>query len=305
MSENLTPRLYQLEIVELAKKSNVVAYLDTGAGKAFISILLLRHRQEAAAAAHAAALAAAKPPPPPWKAIFLAPQVALVEQQAAVLSRHLSARFRKVVGADIESWSGDSYISNWRQTLTEIDVLVATPQLMVDMLRHAVVPGLWMFDTIVFDEAHHCKGGHPYNRIMEYYKLPVPLSTPANATNTGNESRVPASSTDASTTSSSPSFISLVKPRIFGMSAAPAGAGAAKSHLLPKNLALLELNMQSQVVTVADRSMVNAVVPQPDLEIEEYQAGEAMIEAIPKVVALREGIQKALARLDIAVALEQ
>jgi endoribonuclease Dicer len=273
MSENLTPRLYQLEIVELAKKSNVVAYLDTGAGKTFISILLLRHRQEAAAAANAAALAATTPPPPPWKAIFLAPQVALVEQQSSVLSRHLSARVRKLVGADIESWSGDSYISNWRQTLTDIDVLVATPQLVVDMLRHAVVPGLWVFDTIVFDEAHHCKGGHPYNRIMEYYKYPCP----AHASN----------------------------PRIFGMSAAPAGAGAAKSHMLPKSLALLELNMHSQVVTVADRSMVNAVVPQPDLEIEEYQAGEIMIEGIPKLIALREGIQKALARLDIAVALEQ
>jgi endoribonuclease Dicer len=280
MSDNLTPRLYQLELVELAKKSNVVAYLDTGAGKTFISVLLLRHRQEAAAAAAAqtapstASSASTPPPSLPWKAIFLAPQVALVQQQAAVLSRHLSASVVKLVGADIDSWSGAAYIKNWREALENLDVLVATPQLVVDMLRHAVVPGLWVFDTIVFDEAHHCKGGHPYNKIMEYYQEPLP-------------------------------FPHLSKPRIFGMSAAPAGAGAAKSHLLPKNLALLERNMHSQVVTVADRSTVTAVVPQPELEIEEFEGGEAMIEAIPKLIALREGIQRALARLDVAVALEQ
>jgi Type III restriction enzyme, res subunit len=302
MSENLTPRLYQLEIVELAKKSNVVAYLDTGAGKTFISVLLLRCRQEAHATALAAALAAATPPPPPWKAIFLAPQVALVEQQAAVLARHLSARVRKLVGADIESWTGDAYISNWRQTLHELDILVATPQLVVDMLRHAVIPGLWMFDTLVFDEAHHCKGGHPYNRIMEYYRQPILQTTATTAA--GGGATVDTTTATGSGLSSPHSF-SFSKPRIFGMSAAPAGAGAAKSHLLPKNLALLEANMQCQVVTVADRSGVDAVVPQPELEIEEYQSGEALIEAIPKLNALREGIQRALARLDIAVALEQ
>jgi hypothetical protein len=300
MSESLTPRLYQLELVELAKKSNVVAYLDTGAGKTFISVLLLRHRQEAAACAHAAALAAGTPPPPPWKAIFLAPQVALVEQQAAVLARHLSARVCKLVGADIESWTGDSYISNWRRTLDQLDVLVATPQLVVDMLRHAVVPGLWVFDTLVFDEAHHCKGGHPYNRIMEYYKEPLPspaAPSPAPAPATSSGFVDPSSSVS--------STFSFSKPRIFGMSAAPAGAGASKSHLLSKNLALLERNMHGQVVTVADRTMVDAVVPQPELEIEEYQSGEAMIAAIPKLTQLCEGIQRALARVDVAVALEQ
>ena len=89
------------------------------------------------------------------------------------------------------------------------------------------------------------------------------------------------------------------------MSAAPAGAGAAKSYLLPKNLAILENNMQCQVVTVADRSMVEAVVPQPEMEIEEYQCNNGIIEASKKLSELREGIEKALARLDIAVALEQ
>lgn len=110
-ADEYLPRLYQREIVELATKSNVVAYLDTGAGKTYISVMLLRERHEAAIVAHAAAVAAGIPPPSPWKAVFLAPKVALVEQQATVLARHLPVRVRKLVGADIETWTGQTYVA--------------------------------------------------------------------------------------------------------------------------------------------------------------------------------------------------
>ena len=110
-ADGLVPRLYQREIVELATKSNVVAYLDTGAGKTYISVMLLKERYETAVAVHATAVAAGTPRPLPWKAVFLAPKVALVQQQAQVIARHLPVRVRKLVGADIETWTGQTYVA--------------------------------------------------------------------------------------------------------------------------------------------------------------------------------------------------
>ena len=63
--------------------------------------------------------------------------------------------------------------------------------------------------------------------------------------------------------------------------------------------------MDSQVVTVKDRSEVEAVVPQPKLQIEKYIGGEALFAATPQLAALEKDISRAITRLDIAVTLAQ
>jgi endoribonuclease Dicer len=89
----------------------VVAFLDTGSGKTFIAVLLLRHRLERHAAAAAAPVDEApaagrqrRRAPPPWLGVFLAPRVALVQQQAAALRRALPVRVEEYVGAGVEGW---------------------------------------------------------------------------------------------------------------------------------------------------------------------------------------------------------
>lgn len=91
----------------------VIAFLDTGSGKTFVSVLLIRHclAQERSTAAAAAAADAHMTPSQPAPdltqlgsaggtkqagglrrvAVFLAPKVALVLQQAEVLRAHLGA----------------------------------------------------------------------------------------------------------------------------------------------------------------------------------------------------------------------
>ena len=167
----------------------------------------------------------------------------------------------------------NTLLCSWREELSKLDILVATPQLVVDLLNRGVVPGIHIFDVLVFDEAHHCKGGHPYKNIMNYC----------------NDCK----------------SLKRKTPRIFGLSAAPAGAGAAKLDRLYKELAALEANLDSRVVTVADRCSVEAVVPQPKLEVERYLASTTAFFAVPQLEALERGIQHAVTRLDIAVALAQ
>jgi endoribonuclease Dicer len=42
----LNPRAYQLEILEVAKLKNTLAFLPTASGKTLISLLLIQHRLE-------------------------------------------------------------------------------------------------------------------------------------------------------------------------------------------------------------------------------------------------------------------
>lgn len=139
----------------------MVAYLDTGSGKTFISLLLLKHRIER----HAALVAAGAAPQHRWLGAFLAPQVALVHQQADVLGRSLPVRVRAFVGTDASSWDA----AKWAKQLEEVDILVCTPQILVNVLMHRYLPGIGCFDVLCFDEAHHCTGKHPYAQIMRSY----------------------------------------------------------------------------------------------------------------------------------------
>jgi hypothetical protein len=113
VSETLLPRRYQEEIFAKALKGNVIAALDTGSGKTFISTLLIK-----------------------WIAtrnfgqnkiiIFLVPKVALVEQQGDFISKQTPLRVKKIHGAlaiDLSDRDG------WKEQLSEVDVIVMTGKL--------------------------------------------------------------------------------------------------------------------------------------------------------------------------------
>lgn len=110
VSETLLPRKYQEEIFLKALQGNVIAALDTGSGKTFISTLLIK-----------------------WTAtrhfgqnkiiIFLVPKVALVEQQGDFILKQTPLRVRKIHGAmSIDLTDRDG----WREQLADMDVVVMT-----------------------------------------------------------------------------------------------------------------------------------------------------------------------------------
>ena len=105
----------------------VIAYLETGAGKTFIAVLLLKHRLSAPPNTHA----------PDARAVLLAPQVPLVLQHAEVLSLHLPFPVGRYVGEmGVDLWDRWTWVKEWDQHR----VLVMTPQILLNLLSHAIIP---------------------------------------------------------------------------------------------------------------------------------------------------------------------
>ena len=145
---------YQLEALERAVSANTVTFLETGAGKTLIAVLLLRsyaHRVR-------------------WPArdfaVFLVPTVVLVEQQARVVQAHTDLRVSKFFGAmGVDFWDA----ATWGRVVDEAEVLVMTPQILLDNLRHSFFR-LQDIALLIFDECHHSKGDSPYACILKVQK---------------------------------------------------------------------------------------------------------------------------------------
>lgn len=89
--------------------------------------------------------------------VFLAPVVALVNQQASAIREETNLKVQELYGAmGVDFWKREQYIE-----ALSTDVLVLTPAIFLNILDH----GYWELcnvSLIVFDEAHHAAKKHPY-----------------------------------------------------------------------------------------------------------------------------------------------
>ncbi|KAK8699344.1 hypothetical protein V6N13_115432 [Hibiscus sabdariffa] len=150
----LFARSYQVEALEKAIMRNTIAYLETGSGKTLIAIMLLRH------------YAYLIRKPSSLFAVFLVPQVVLVKQQGDALEMHTDLKVGKYWGEmEVDFWDG----TKWNQEIEKYEVLVMTPQILLNGLRHGFFK-INMIKVLIMDECHHAKKKHPYASIMsEFY----------------------------------------------------------------------------------------------------------------------------------------
>ncbi|CAG8574135.1 14728_t:CDS:2 [Acaulospora morrowiae] len=157
--EVLIARKYQIELYEKAKNDNVIAVLDTGSGKTFIAVMLIKEitaeerylrtiRRETKLT------------------FFLVNLVPLVFQQANVIKTNCDVRVKHFCGEmGVDLWSE----KQWKEYFENNDVLVMTAQIFLNVLRHGFI-SLSQVNLLVFDECHHTSKKHPYNLIMrEFY----------------------------------------------------------------------------------------------------------------------------------------
>ncbi|KAI1173067.1 RNase3 domain-containing protein [Nemania sp. FL0916] len=147
-------RAYQVEMFELSLKQNIIVAMDTGSGKTHVAVLRIQAELNKDSDKIA------------W---FLAPTLALCEQQYRVLKSQLGApQIKLLSGADnVDTWS-DNRI--WNDYLRDVRVVVSPYQILLDAITHAFVH-IGRLGLIVFDEAHNCVGKHPGSKIMERYRV--------------------------------------------------------------------------------------------------------------------------------------
>lgn len=105
---------------------------------------------------------------------FLAPTVALIEQQRCAIKSHLSVPVGLITGdAAPDQWKDASL---WSRVLKSNRIIVSTPQILLDALSHSYVSLETHISLLVFDEAHHAVSRHPYNEIMNRFYRTIPPS---------------------------------------------------------------------------------------------------------------------------------
>ncbi|KAF9178961.1 Dicer-like protein 1 [Haplosporangium sp. Z 767] len=163
------PRSYQLEIARRAIEGNIIAVSDTGSGKTLIAVLLLKH--VVAEARRESARTGAKQK----LAFFTVNKVPLVFQQHAYISSNSDIKAEAICGA----MNVDNYdLERWESIFREVEVVVLTGQILLDILRHGFLK-IESCSLLIFDECHHAIKAHYYKLIMtEFYHHASPMNRP-------------------------------------------------------------------------------------------------------------------------------
>ncbi|KAK7285717.1 hypothetical protein RJT34_20496 [Clitoria ternatea] len=158
-------RQYQLDVLEQAKNKNTIAFLETGAGKTLIAVLLIKSIHETLQKQSKKMLA-----------VFLVPKVPLVYQQAEVI--------RERTGYQVGHYCGEMGQDFWdaRRWQREFDtkhVLVMTAQILLNILRHSIIK-MEAISLLILDECHHAVKKHPYSLVMsEFYHTTLKEKRPS------------------------------------------------------------------------------------------------------------------------------
>lgn len=246
-AEDMVPRGYQLQLFHRAVRENVIAFLDTGAGKTLVSALLIKKTiqdlDKLSATEEPSPIPcdksvfskSASPTPPSRKvAVFLVHRVPLVPQQAQVIRSVLPDHIH--VGAyygekGCDDWSS----SKWALNLRTHKVLIMTAQIFLNLLRHGLID-IRNVALLVLDEVHHATKNHPYRRLFVEFYHTLGSDDP--------------------------------RPRVFGMTATPVKAKAASRSERPclDAIIALEATLDAAVVTVSNEALaeVEELVPKPD-----------------------------------------
>ncbi|KAL1220325.1 Endoribonuclease Dicer-like protein [Cardamine amara subsp. amara] len=148
-------RRYQLDVLEQAKAKNTIAFLETGAGKTLIAILLIKSVHKDLMSQNRKMLS-----------VFLVPKVPLVYQQAEVIRNQTCFQ----VGHYCGEMGQDFWDSRrWQREFESKQVLVMTAQILLNILRHSIIR-METINLLILDECHHAVKKHPYSLVMsEFY----------------------------------------------------------------------------------------------------------------------------------------
>ena len=143
--------LTQNELYEICKSRNTIVCLNTGCGKTFIAVMLIRNLS-------------IKCRTEDKRIFFLVPLVPLVSQQSAVIETHTDLRVGQYCGSAYDNWTKDM----WTQELKNNDVFVMIDEIFRRILYQGFI-NLSQISLLVVDEVHRAVGNHPYKEIFRTF----------------------------------------------------------------------------------------------------------------------------------------
>ncbi|NWW04169.1 DDX58 helicase, partial [Oreocharis arfaki] len=157
-------RSYQIELAQPAiDGKNTLICAPTGSGKTFVALLICEHHLQNVPSGRKA------------KIVFLATKVPVYEQQKNVFRQHFERSGYSVQGICGETVANISV----ENVLQDSDIIVLTPQILVNSMEKGILSSLSIFTLMIFDECHNTTGNHPYNVLMTRY-LDQKFDSPAN-----------------------------------------------------------------------------------------------------------------------------
>ncbi|KAG8455056.1 hypothetical protein GDO86_001322, partial [Hymenochirus boettgeri] len=154
-------RKYQEELATPAyTRKNTIVCAPTGSGKTLVSLSICKQ--------HLNTIQGRK-----GKVVFMTTKVPVYEQQKNVFCKYFEDSRYKVIGFCGESADGAPV----GLMVEDNDIIILTPQILVNWLDKGDIPSLSIFSMLIFDECHNTTGNHPYNILMFFY-LNMKLSTP-------------------------------------------------------------------------------------------------------------------------------
>ncbi|XP_008939124.1 PREDICTED: probable ATP-dependent RNA helicase DDX58 [Merops nubicus] len=147
-------RSYQTELAQPAiSGKNTLICAPTGSGKTFVALLICEHHFQNMPSGQKA------------KVVFLATKVPVYEQQKTVFKEYFERS-----GYSVQGISGETIANvSVERVIQDSDIIVLTPQILVNSIEQGIISSLSIFTLMIFDECHNTTGNHPYNVLMTRY----------------------------------------------------------------------------------------------------------------------------------------
>ncbi len=148
-------------LLEKVIEKNGIIYLQTGSGKTYIAVMLIKENLE---------ILEKKLENGGKRTVFLAVTVPLIIQQANYIRMHCHLNVGEYYGSKtIDDQVIDLWDKNiWDNEIEANQILVMTPQILVDIIQHAFLD-INQINLLIFDECHHAVGNHPYSQLLRLY----------------------------------------------------------------------------------------------------------------------------------------
>uniref|UniRef100_A0AAZ3QTS2 Activating signal cointegrator 1 complex subunit 3 n=1 Tax=Oncorhynchus tshawytscha TaxID=74940 RepID=A0AAZ3QTS2_ONCTS len=157
-------REYQRELAEpVFQGKNTVICAPTGCGKTVVALAICEQHLKVKGKGA--------------KVVFMATKVDVFNQQYKLFQEHFQEKDPDIRIDGLCGNQGDQL--SMKVVMENNDIIVLTPQILVNAMARGEVPSLSCFSLLILDECHNTTGKHPYNIIMTSY-LDAKLSTEQN-----------------------------------------------------------------------------------------------------------------------------